>query len=151
MRVVQIADTHISSNHRYFQANNERIAARAAALKPDLIIQPGDVSMDGAGDRRDLELARRWIEELAVEALAVPGNREVQVAGVSHLWSPAASFVCGSSQQDLGGERRLGLIEHSFGDDGVTSRFVCAAGPEDLLIEPVQHLVYPPSSTANGQ
>jgi alkaline phosphatase D len=275
MRVVQISDTHISRNHRYFQANNERIAAQVAALKPDLIIHTGDVSMDGAGDSRDLELARRWVGELSAETLAVPGNhdvgdlptikaaqpvddtrlaawrdsfgsdrwsrdlggwrligldamlfgtghaeeqrqydwlapvlateksialfmhkplcvadpdepacgywtvapeprrtlldllepapvrlvatghlhihREAQIAGISHLWGPAASFVCGSSQQDLGGERRLGLIEHVFSDDGVTSRFVRADGLEDLLIEPVQHLIYPPTSSANGQ
>jgi len=276
MRVVQISDTHISWNHRFFQANNERIAAQVAALKPDLIIHTGDVSMDGAGDSRDLELARRWVEELAVETLAVPGNhdvgdlpaikatqpvddtrlaawrdsfgadrwsrdvggwrligldsmlfgtghddeqqqyewlapllateksialfmhkplcvtdpgepacgywtvapeprrrllalldstpvrlvstghlhihREAQIAGILHLWSPAASFVCGTSQQeDLGGERRLGLIEHSFANDGVASRFVRADGLEDLLIEPVQHLIYPPSNSTNGQ
>jgi alkaline phosphatase D len=275
MRVVQISDTHISRNHSYFQANNERIAAQVAALKPDLIIHTGDVSMDGAGDARDLELARRWVAELPVETLAVPGNhdvgdlpaikptqpvddtrlaawrdsfgsdrwsrdiegwrligldamlfgtghteeqrqyewlapllateksialfmhkplcvdnlcepacgywtvapeprqrllelierapvrlvatghlhihREAQIGGVSHLWSPAASFVCGSSQQDLGGERRLGLIEHTFADDGVTSRFVRADGLEDLLIEPVQHLIYPPASSTSGQ
>lgn len=268
MRVVQISDTHISRNHRYFEANNERIAAHVAGLLPDLIIHTGDVSMDGAGDARDLELARRWVAALPAETLAVPGNhdvgdlpdikatqpvndsrlaawrdsfgsdrwsrdipgwrligldamlfgtdhaeeqrqfewlapllatdksialfmhkplciadpaepacgywtvapqprqkllglldgapvrllatghlhihRQASIDGISHLWGPAASFVCGTSQEDLGGERRLGLIEHTFAEDGVTSRFVRADGLEDLLIEPVQHMIYPP-------
>lgn len=275
MRVVQVSDTHISRNHRYFEANNERIAAHVAALKPDLIVHTGDVSMDGAGDVRDLELARRWVEALPAETLAVPGNhdvgdlpaikatqpvddarlaawrgtfgddrwsrdivgwrliglnamlfgtdhaqeqqqfewlapllvteksialfmhkplcvadpsepacgywtvspqprrtllelldpapvrlvatghlhihRQAQIGGISHLWGPAASFVCGSSQEDLGGERRLGLIEHTFSEDGVTSRFVRADGLEDLLIEPVQHMIYPAPGSANAK
>ena len=275
MRVVQISDTHISRSHRYFAANNERIAAHVAALKPDLIVHTGDVSMDGAGDTRDLELACRWVAALPAETLAVPGNhdvgdlpaikatqpvddrrlaawrdtfgsdrwsrdidgwrligfdamllgtghveeqrqfewlapllatdksiavfmhkplcvadpgepacgywtvapqprqtllelldpapvrlvatghlhihREAKIAGISHLWGPAASFVCGSSQEDLGGERRLGLIEHTFSGNGVTSRFVRADGLEDLLIEPVQHMIYPTPGSMNAK
>lgn len=275
MRVVQVSDTHISRNHRYFEANNERIAAHVAALKPDLIIHTGDVSMDGAGNGGDLELARRWVAALPAETLAVPGNHDVgdlpaikatqpvddarlaawrdafgadrwsrdiagwrligldamlfgadhaeeqqqfewlapllvtdrpialfmhkplciadpgepacgywtvapqprrkllglieqaplrlvatghlhihrhaSIDGVAHLWGPAASFVCGSSQEDLGGERRLGLIEHTFSHDGVTSRFVRADGLEDLLIEPVQQVIYPTSGSANSK
>src|SRR5579872_770108 len=77
VRIIQVSDTHLSRTHLDFAANNRRIAALIASLKPDLIIHTGDVSMDGAGDSRDLELARRWVEELAVETLAVPGNHDV--------------------------------------------------------------------------
>jgi alkaline phosphatase D len=101
---------------------------------------------------------RRMLLELLDEApvrLVATGHlhihREARIAGISHLWGPAASFVCGSSQEDLGGERRLGLIEHIFSKDGVTSRFVRAGGLEDLLIEPVQHVIYPAPGSTNAK
>lgn len=62
---------------------------------------------------------------------------------VDHIWGPAASFVCGESQEDLGGARRLGAVIHEFDADRVTSRFVHPPGLEPLTIEPVQHILYP--------
>ena len=76
-------------------------------------------------------------------------HREVTIDGTSHVWSPAASFVCGDSQEDLGGHRHLGVIEHHFTADTVTSRFIRPEGLEDLTIEPVQDRIYP--SEPNGQ
>ena len=76
-------------------------------------------------------------------------HREVTVDGTSHVWSPAASFVCGDSQEDLGGHRHLGVIEHHFTADTVTSWFIRPEGLEDLTIEPVQDRIYP--SEPNGQ
>ena len=70
-------------------------------------------------------------------------HREIEVDGINHVWGPAASFVCGDSQEDLGGNRLLGVIEHSFGDKCVQSRFIRPEGLEDLTIEPVQHHIYP--------
>lgn len=70
-------------------------------------------------------------------------HRNVVVDGINHVWGPAASFVCGDSQEDLGGNRLLGVIEHCFSDDSVESRFIRPEGLEDLTIEPVQHYIYP--------
>jgi 3',5'-cyclic AMP phosphodiesterase CpdA len=70
-------------------------------------------------------------------------HRELHQAGIDHVWCPAASFVCGDSQEDLGGMRRLGALVHDFGADRVTTRFVRPDGLEDLAIEPVQHILYP--------
>jgi 3',5'-cyclic AMP phosphodiesterase CpdA len=68
----------------------------------------------------------------------------------SHVWGPAASFVCGDSQEDLGGVRRLGVVEHLFDNDRVTSRFIRPDGLDDLQIDPVQHIVYPPSDPSEA-
>lgn len=75
-------------------------------------------------------------------------QRLAQIEGVAHVWGPAASFVVGSSQEELGGERRLGLVEHTFTADAVRSRFLRPEGLEDLLIDPVQHVIYPPYQNA---
>jgi 3',5'-cyclic AMP phosphodiesterase CpdA len=70
-------------------------------------------------------------------------HRERAFGDIMHVWGPAASFVCGESQEDLGGVRQLGVMEHLFEGDRVTSRFIRPDGLEDLLIDPVQHEIYP--------
>jgi alkaline phosphatase D len=70
--------------------------------------------------------------------------RQLQHGGINHVWGPAASFVVGSSQEDLGGQRKLGVIAHTFSSTSVTSEFIRPDGLEDLEIEPVQHILYPP-------
>jgi len=70
-------------------------------------------------------------------------HRHLHVDGIDHVWGPAASFVCGDSQEDLGGARRLGAVVHTFGADRVESHFVRPVGLEDLTIEPVQRIIYP--------
>ena len=69
-------------------------------------------------------------------------HRQLHHAGIDHVWGPAASFVCGDSQEDLGGARRLGAVVHEFGPDRVTSHFIRPDGLEDLTIEPVGNLIY---------
>jgi alkaline phosphatase D len=76
--------------------------------------------------------------------------RQVEHEGASYVWGPAASFVVGASQEPLGGERRLGVVQHDFAANAVTSRFIRPEGLEDLLIEPVQHLIYPPAAPESG-
>ncbi len=70
-------------------------------------------------------------------------HRQFRHGDIDYVWGPAASFVCGDSQPDLGGARSLGAVEHVFGPDSVTSRFIRPEGLEDLTIEPVQHILYP--------
>jgi len=74
-------------------------------------------------------------------------HRERAFGPTTHVWGPAASFVCGESQEDLGGVRQLGVMEHLFDGDNVTSRFIRPAGLEDLQIDPVQHIIYPRDPT----
>ena len=75
-------------------------------------------------------------------------HRQVNIGGISYVWGPAASFVVGESQEDLGGDRMLGVVEHLFEADSVTSRFIRMEGLEDLTIEPVLHILYPAAQVA---
>ena len=70
-------------------------------------------------------------------------HRQQVVDGISYVWCPASSFVCGESQEELGGERRLGAVVHDFGVDTVESQFLRPEGLDDLKIEPVQRILYP--------
>lgn len=267
MRIVQVSDTHISATHTHFQANVDIIAQAIDALKPDLIVHTGDISMDGALTTADLELAARWNDARPAEVLAIPGNHDVGdlatnrpdqpvtaarladwaeivgpdrwkrsyggwqfiginamilgtglpqeddqyawlaseldadrpvalfthkplcieslaegprgywtiapeprarlldalagkpvrliasghlhiqheqvIDGTRHLWGPASSFIVGPAQEDLGGERVLGLVEHVLEGGGITSRFIRPQGLEELQLDPVRNQIYP--------
>ena len=53
-RVAQISDTHLSRDKPFFVANFERVAAALVAAAPDLVLNTGDVSLDGAIEEGDL-------------------------------------------------------------------------------------------------
>lgn len=61
----------------------------------------------------------------------------------SHVWGPSAAFVCGPSQTDVPGERRIGFAIHDFGTAGVHSRFVFPEAGRPLTIDPVLDRIYP--------
>jgi 3',5'-cyclic AMP phosphodiesterase CpdA len=267
VRLIQISDTHVSANHRFFAENLEATTRWLRSEKARLFVHTGDLGMDAVGQEVDLHASRDWLAGLGAPTLCVPGNHdvgdrseinprqpvsddrlrlwrdaigpdrwvidrdgwrlmglnamllgtghaeeEVQYAwiddaldtdlpvaiflhkplfidtpdeaprgywsvapqprqrllasmqrarvklvasghlhmhrqrtldGISYVWCPASSFVCGESQEELGGERRLGAVVHDFGADTVTSSFVRPEGLNDLKIEPVQHILYP--------
>ena len=75
-------------------------------------------------------------------------HRQFHHDGIAYVWGPSAAFVCGDSQEDLGGERRLGAVVHDFAADRVTSTFIRPDGLTDLTIEPVIDILYPRPATA---
>jgi 3',5'-cyclic AMP phosphodiesterase CpdA len=273
LRIVQISDTHISAEHADFADNAAVIGRAIAELKPDLVINTGDLSMNGCIAPVDLERAADFHRSLGVPVLSVPGNHDVgdrpdiradqvlddarlagfaekagpdrwikdipgwrliglnamlfdtghreeeaqfqwleeavatdaQIAvflhkplfidtpdegprgywtarpdprkrfleiigdrnlkliasghlhiarelvfdGVTHIWGPASSFVCGPMQEDLGGNRRIGLVAYTFFEDGFSHHFIYPAGAHDLQLDPVASRLYPsPRATA---
>ncbi|MEM7749948.1 MAG: metallophosphoesterase [Pseudomonadota bacterium] len=70
-------------------------------------------------------------------------QRHKVIDGVDHIWSPASSFVVGPMQQDLGGDRVIGYVEHVFEADRVISRFVRPDGVEDLVFDTHRKTIYP--------
>lgn len=77
LRVIQISDTHISTRHAHFAANVAAMRHWVAAQRADLIVNTGDLSMDGAADPADLEAAAEWHRDLGCPVLSVPGNHDV--------------------------------------------------------------------------
>ena len=70
-------------------------------------------------------------------------QRQKLINGIDHVWSPASSFVVGAMQEDLGGERLIGYVEHEFQADRVISRFVRPEGVEDLEFDAHRSVIYP--------
>lgn len=75
--IAQITDTHLALTKPFFRDNFAVVAAALRARRPDLVVNTGDVSVNGADLREDLEAARTMHEELRLPWLAVPGNHDV--------------------------------------------------------------------------
>ncbi len=58
------------------------------------------------------------------------------------IWGPAASFIVGPMERDMPGERIVGAVIHTLGDD-VTSEIVEIAGMSPFLLDDVIDEVYP--------
>jgi 3',5'-cyclic-AMP phosphodiesterase len=76
-RVIFVSDTHLSPDAPEAQANWAAVVGYIAAVKPDLVVHLGDLSLDGARNPADLEHARRQLAMLPVPWRAVPGNHDV--------------------------------------------------------------------------
>ena len=76
-RIAQISDTHLSGEKPFFVANFECIARAALAARPDLILNTGDISLDGARNAGDLEEALRLHRVFDRPVHFIPGNHDV--------------------------------------------------------------------------
>jgi hypothetical protein len=77
LRIAQISDTHLSPRRGYFTANFDRVAEVLAADGPDLVINTGDLALNGADEDGDLELAVARHRGLRATTLLLPGNHDV--------------------------------------------------------------------------
>lgn len=77
VRVVQISDTHLSRRTPEARSNWNTIVAYLSADPPDLVINTGDVSLDGAHDVDDLQYALDAHRLLPGPWRAIPGNHDV--------------------------------------------------------------------------
>jgi 3',5'-cyclic-AMP phosphodiesterase len=76
-RVIQISDSHLSREKPWFVPNFEAMVGIVAAERPDLVINTGDISFDGAEREDDLAFARACHAAVDVALRAVPGNHDL--------------------------------------------------------------------------
>lgn len=76
-RLAQISDTHLSGRVPSFVRNFDVLAKALRAATPDLVVNTGDLSLDGADREEDLVLARRAHDALGLDWAAIPGNHDV--------------------------------------------------------------------------
>jgi Icc protein len=76
-RIAQVSDTHLSHEKPFFIANFDLVAAALAARRPDLVVNTGDISLDGVRHEADLAAARAIHDLLPFPARFVPGNHDV--------------------------------------------------------------------------
>jgi len=105
-RVAQISDTHLSRDKPFFVENFNIVAAALAASAPDLVVNTGDLSLDGVTEESDLAEARRLHDAIGLPTLFIPGNHDL---GEGH-------DVPGSKEAPISMASRQRYLHH-FGDD----------------------------------
>jgi len=76
-RIAQISDTHLSRAKPFFVGNFQRIGEALRGSRPDLVLNSGDISLDGASDESDLEAARALHDALDLPVRFLPGNHDL--------------------------------------------------------------------------
>ena len=93
---------------------------------------------------RLLELVARYNVALVASG-HVHKSHDRHVDGARYVWGPSSGFVVGPGlQQDMPGEKRLGAVTYTFGEDGFTAAIVEIKGLRTFFIDDVVHEVYPP-------
>lgn len=77
MRIIQISDTHVSRVHGPFRRNLARVRSWLDRNPCDLVVNTGDLSMNGAVAADDLHDAVEWQATLPAPVLSIPGNHDV--------------------------------------------------------------------------
>ena len=115
-KVLQISDTHVGFAKRHFLDNWRKVQAWADAQDADLLIHTGDVTLDGAGDARDIPYCAELLQGLDIPWQSVPGNHDVgdpdslaQPVDDARLAAWAEGFGTGNWVMDLEEWRLIGL------------------------------------------
>jgi 3',5'-cyclic AMP phosphodiesterase CpdA len=104
-RVVHISDTHLSPEAAWFVPNFDAMVAIVSRHRPDLVVNTGDIALDGARREDDLAFARRCHDLIDARWVALPGNHDLG----DNPWRPGLA-------QPITDERRARYRRH-FGDD----------------------------------
>ena len=76
-RIAQISDTHLSDAKPFFVDNFVRVGEALRESKPDLVLNSGDITLDGASREGDLAAGRALHESLGLPVLYLPGNHDL--------------------------------------------------------------------------
>lgn len=76
-RIAHISDTHLSGAKPYFAANFLKVVNQISSGGADLVLNSGDMSLDGSAQESDLLEARRLHETLALPLRFIPGNHDI--------------------------------------------------------------------------
>ena len=76
-RIAQISDTHLSDEKPFFVDNFMRIGEALRADRPDLVLNSGDIALDGASSESDLAAARALHDGLDLPVRFLPGNHDL--------------------------------------------------------------------------
>jgi Icc protein len=77
VRIAQISDTHLSVDRPVFNDNFAVIAEALRASRPDIVINTGDLALDGADSEADLALAKSLHDGIDIETRLLAGNHDV--------------------------------------------------------------------------
>jgi 3',5'-cyclic AMP phosphodiesterase CpdA len=145
-RIAQISDTHLSDIKPFFVDNFVRIGEALRASRPDLVLNSGDITLDGASREGDLAAARALHDALGLPVRFLPGNHDLGDSqdAPGHHESPIdagrharylAHFGPDCWSFDVPGWRVLGLDAQLLGSD-----LAAAAQQETVVAEAASDL-----------
>jgi len=105
-RIAQISDTHLSEEKPFFVGNFRAVGAALVSAGPDLVLNTGDISLDGASNEADLAAARTLHDKIRLPMRFLPGNHDIG----DNLDAP------GHGEAPIDDLRRSRYLRH-FGDD----------------------------------
>ncbi len=76
-RIAQVSDTHLSATKPFFVSNFRRISDAIACAAVDLVVNTGDISLNGADVDADLAEARRLHAVFSAPVRFIPGNHDI--------------------------------------------------------------------------
>jgi 3',5'-cyclic AMP phosphodiesterase CpdA len=74
---VLVSDTHLSPRAPDAERNWEAVLRHVDAVRPDVVLHTGDLSLDGLFDADELAYAKTHLDRLSVPWMAIPGNHDV--------------------------------------------------------------------------
>lgn len=77
MKLVLVSDTHLTPRTAAFGDNWDVVRAWIEATAPDVVVNLGDITADGAHDPRELEAARPAFDGLRSDVRFLPGNHDI--------------------------------------------------------------------------
>ncbi|MGL4635444.1 MAG: metallophosphoesterase family protein [Beijerinckiaceae bacterium] len=77
VRIAQISDTHLSPGKPFFRANFDLVSQNLRDRRPDIVINTGDLALDGADLTEDLVLAKDLHDAIGLDCHVLPGNHDV--------------------------------------------------------------------------
>ncbi|MFM9939412.1 MAG: metallophosphoesterase family protein [Hyphomicrobiaceae bacterium] len=127
VRLVQVSDTHLSRERGHFNPNFAVFCRLMQANPPDLIVNSGDLSLNGAGVEDDLVFAKAWHDKLPAPWVAIPGNHDIgEAPPFSRLEQPLTAErmqrferLVGPRwwQREIGGWQLIGLDSSLMGSE----------------------------------
>jgi 3',5'-cyclic AMP phosphodiesterase CpdA len=76
-RLTQISDSHLSRNYPTFAKNFHRVSEHIDTIRPDLVVNSGDLGFDGPEHPEDLQFAKAEHNALPVDCRCLPGNHDI--------------------------------------------------------------------------
>jgi 3',5'-cyclic AMP phosphodiesterase CpdA len=76
-RLTQISDTHLARRLRKPTQNFDRVRDRIDAMRPDLVVNSGDLAFDAPTSPDDFGYAKLLHEDLPVPCRYLPGNHDI--------------------------------------------------------------------------
>lgn len=105
-RIALISDTHVSPTHGFFVDNVLQTIGEINAAGADLVVNCGDLSINGADDERELRFAAYLHKRIAAPLAIIPGNHDIgEEPGALHADQPISRARIARYEAAIGPDR----------------------------------------------